>query len=85
MAGHRHLDVGRENAHADVGAGALGRQDERALGEVHLAGDPLHAIGIQTPRIGEHRQLVAEQRFACEYVVLEIRKAHAESSGGSRD
>ena len=53
-------------------SGRLGGQDERALGKIHLARQSLHLCRVQSARISEYRQLVAEQRFACEHIVVKV-------------
>ena len=72
MAGHRQFRAGREDAHAHVGARRLGRQQERALGEVHLARDGLHLRSRQPATIREDRQLVAFELAIRKDVVMQI-------------
>ena len=72
MPGHRQLLARREDAHADVGARRLGRKDERAFGEVHLARDRLHLVSREPGRFREHRELVAFEGRVGEDVVMKI-------------
>ena len=64
--------IGREDAHPNVGAGRFGGEDERALGEVHLARDALHLRGVQPARIGEDGELIADEGFTREDVVVKV-------------
>jgi hypothetical protein len=72
MSRHGHLAHRRENAHTGVGIRPLRGQDERAFGKIHLARQPLHLSRVQSARISENRELVAEQRFACEHIVVKV-------------
>jgi hypothetical protein len=62
MTGEGHFAAEAEDAQADVGVCSLGREHERALGEVHLARHPRHRVGVESGRVGEHRELIACQR-----------------------
>ena len=57
MAGERHFVGGREDAHQR--RGALGRQDERGLRQVHLARQRLHGGGVEPTAVFEHAQGIA--------------------------
>lgn len=76
MAGHWHLDRRREDPHAHVGARRFSRQDERALGKIHLARERLHALGREPAAVEEDGELVAGQRLVGEDVVVEQRQRH---------
>ena len=45
----------------------------------------LHALRVQTARVREHRELIAEQRLAGEDVVVKVGKRHLCSIGSVRD
>ena len=68
MASKRHLDHWREDADPSRVGGIVGREDERRLGEVHLARDSLHDLGLQAPAVEHHRKLIAGQRLLREDV-----------------
>jgi hypothetical protein len=62
VTGERHFAGEAEDTQTDVGVCSLGREHERALGEVHLARHLRHRIGVESGRVGEHRELIACQR-----------------------
>ena len=71
MPGHRELFAGCKDPHLDIAA-AFGREDERALGEVHLARDDLHQRGVEARGLRKHGELVSFERPISEYVQMEI-------------
>jgi hypothetical protein len=73
VAGERHLALlGAEDPKADIGAGLLGREDERALREVHLAGDAGHVVRGEIGRSRENGELVAGEGPVREDVVVQV-------------
>jgi hypothetical protein len=82
MPGHRQLLPGRENAHADIGPGSLGGQDERGFGEVHLARQRLHLPGGEPCRVGKDGELIALKRPVGKDIVMEV--AHGVDPEGLR-
>jgi hypothetical protein len=72
MTGERHFAIQTKDANADVDAGSIGGENERALGEVHLARDASHVVGCQSGRIDEDRELVAAERGIAEDIVVKI-------------
>jgi len=58
----------------------VGRQDERALGQVRLPRQRLHQCGIDGVGVGEDRERVARQRPVGEHVTKDVADfAHARS------
>ena len=79
MAGERQLVARGEDPDPGVPTG-LGRQDEDGLREPDLERQRLHPLGIEPPRVGEHRELVALQRRVREDVGEDVAEArHAAS------
>ena len=77
MAGKRHLDRRREDAHARMPA-CRRREHERALREAHLARQRLHEVVIQATRVREDRELVAGEGLVGEDVADDVAdRAHA--------
>jgi hypothetical protein len=62
VTGERQFVDRREDPHPYVSV-VLGGQHEHRLGEVHLAGEALHALGGQPGGGHEHRDRVAGQRL----------------------
>src|SRR5438477_1390331 len=71
MAGKRHLESRRENAH--VRGRALRRQNERRLGQIELQRECLHRGVVQPATVFEDAQRIAFERRLCEYVDDSIR------------
>jgi hypothetical protein len=67
----RHLDARCEDANPGVTA-ALRREHEHALGQVHLAREQLHRLGVEAAGVGEHCQRVAGERLVGEDVAQHV-------------
>src|SRR6266508_5838314 len=77
MAGKWELPPRREDAQPGVSSG-LGRVAEDRLREVDLARERLEQLLVDSPRVGENRDLVARQRHVCEHVADDVAEgAHA--------
>ena len=71
VPGHGHLLPGGEDSHSHVSL-LLGRQDERALGEVHLLGHLQHRRGLEALRLGKHRELITLEGVVGEDVQVQV-------------
>jgi hypothetical protein len=79
MTGERKLPRRREDAQAGAVTLVLRRQDEDRLGEVELARDPLHALGIEAISVEHHGQGVSGQGLVRENVEGDETAAHRSS------
>ena len=75
MARERDLLHGREDANARVPS-ALGSEDEDRLGQVRLARQLLHAVGLYAAAVGEHGDGVAGERRVGEDVRNDVSEVH---------
>ena len=72
--------VGREDPDPVVRARLVGRDDERRLGQVRPAREPLHRLGREPVAVEHDRERVAEPGLGREHVDLRERASHGRPS-----
>jgi hypothetical protein len=72
MAGKRRFRRAREDADAMIGAGGLGRKNERALGQVRLPCQRLHRVGVEPCRLGEDEELIPVRPAIGEHIEMDV-------------